>query len=60
MIKVPFLIKTIILSIFKWQLKTGFTVIATVSSKGSGKSAHAHTCLSHPYLHIQSIDVDEG
>ena len=29
LIKLPFSIKTFVLSIFKWQLKTGFTVIHT-------------------------------
>ena len=39
-IKLPFSIKTFILSIFKWPLKTGFTVLHiynTANSKGPGK-----------------------
>ena len=30
-IKLPFSVKTFVLSVFKWPLKTGFTVIRIVS-----------------------------
>ena len=35
-IKLPFSIETFVLSIFKWPLKTGFTVIHTKYSQADG------------------------
>ena len=40
-IKPPFSIKTLVLSIFKWPLKTGFAVlILTVTGPGLSKASH--------------------
>ena len=35
-IKLPFVIKTFVLSIFEWTLKTGFTVCAASQLPGEG------------------------
>ena len=55
-ITLPFVFKTFVLSIFKWLLKTVFTVfIAAVSSRGSEKHVQMRSLARLGFSHIQSM-----
>ena len=45
-IKLPFAIKTFVLSIFEWLLYTGLTVINQNETEASSFSENKHKCLS--------------
>ena len=58
--KLPFVIKTFVLSILEWPFYTGFTVleisilITKVIIRGSGESVHLYSCQSLYCLQSQS------
>ena len=61
-IKLPYVFKTFVLSIFERQYYTGFAVvhkILVLNIEGSDESAYVQTHQSHHCSHSKKMDVDE-